>query len=245
MSISKQQAKQQIKQLIAKYIALSADDKKELTEATVVRQFIDPLLAALGWPIGDPAFYRYEQHTIAGRPDMMLTLVNGQRIFVEAKKFGKIQKLDIARNTLSGIVTPGQMALPGMAADRTPEEQQAINYAFKNDGKWAILTNFEKLRLFNARRDWLVLSFEEPRSYLDDFDHLWQLAYENVERGGLEVLSSQRVRADVDTDYLHFINEWRQKLAQDIIGRPAQNGWAFMKTVRCAWLICALWCSGC
>ncbi len=227
MTLIKQQAKKQIQQLSAKYNSLSANEKKDLTEATVVRQFIDPLLAALGWPIGDPAYYRYEQHTVAGRPDMMLTLDNGQRVFVEAKRFGKIKRLDEARNTLSGIVTPGQMSLPGMATDRTPEEQQAINYAFKNNGKWAILTNFEKLRLFNARRDWLVLSFEKPSSYLDDFDHLWQLAYENVEKGGLDALSNQRVRVDVDTNYLDFINKWRQKLAQDIIDRAAQNEWAF------------------
>ena len=34
-----------------------------------------------------------------------------------------------ARRSISGIVTPGQLALPGMAVDRTPQEQQAINYA--------------------------------------------------------------------------------------------------------------------
>ncbi len=67
-----------------------------------------------------------------------------------------------------------------MATDRTKEEQQAINYAFDNDGTWAILTNFEKLRLFNARRDWLVLSFERPSAYLDEFDLLWQLSYDSV-----------------------------------------------------------------
>ncbi len=227
MTITKQQAKKEIEALISKYHALTPDEKKEITEASVVRQFIDPLLAALGWPIGEPAHYSYEHHTIAGRPDMMLTLDNGLRIFVEAKRFGKIKRLDVFRNTLSGIVTPGQMALPGMAADRSPEEQQAINYAFKNNGKWAILTNFEKLRLFNARRDWMVLSFEEPRSYLENFDHLWQLAYENVEKGGLEALNNQRVRVDVDTDYLNFINDWRLKLAQDLVKRPLQNKWVF------------------
>ena len=31
--------------------------------------------------------------------------------------------------------------------------------------------------------------------------------------------------SDVDTDYLNFINEWRLKLAQDIVQRPRQNPW--------------------
>jgi hypothetical protein len=119
------------------------------------------------------------------------------------------------------------MALPGMAVDRTPEEQQAINYAFANGGTWAILTNFERLRLFNARRDWLVLSFERPGAFLTEFDQLWQLAYHNVVNGSLDALSSQRYARDIDSPYLDFVNEWREKLAQDLIGRRTQNPWAF------------------
>jgi hypothetical protein len=119
------------------------------------------------------------------------------------------------------------MTLPGMATDRTAEEQQAINYAFKNGATWAILTNFEKLRLFNARRDWLVLSFERPDAFLEEFELLWQLSYESVLEGRLDILSSQRHRKDVDTDYLNFINEWRERLAEDIVSRPSENGWVF------------------
>src|SRR5258708_31725337 len=114
-----------------------------------------------------------------------------------------------------------------MAVDRTPEEQQAINYAFANNGTWAILTNFEKLRLFNARRDWLVLSFEKPIAYIDEFDLLWQLAYHNVIEGSLDSLNNQRVTAEIDSDYLRFINEWRENLAQDIVEHRADNAWAF------------------
>jgi hypothetical protein len=201
--------------------------RKEITEAGVIHQFLDPLLEALGWPINDPARYKYELGTLAGRPDMTLFPEQGGTIFVEAKRFGAIKELEQARKTIAGIVTPGQLALPGMATDRTEEEQQAINYAFKNGATWAILTNFEKLRLFNARRDWLVLSFERPSAYLDELDLLWQLSYTSVCRGGLDALSNQRHREDVDTDYLNFINEWRQKLAQDLIARPDDNPWAF------------------
>src|SRR5258706_2453855 len=160
MTLTEQQAKQNLKALIDKYNKLAVDERKVMSEASVVRQFIDILLRdVLGWPIEDPARYRYEQVTQVGRPDMMLTPEKGGTIFVEAKRFGIIKELEQARRDIRGVVTPGQLALPGMAVDRTPEEQQAINYAFANNGTWAILTNFEKLRLFNARRDWLVLSF--------------------------------------------------------------------------------------
>lgn len=225
MSLPQAQARQQIKTLIDKYRSLAESERKALSEANVVHQFVVPLLETLGWPTQDPARYRYELQTVAGRPDMTLIPASGGTIFVEAKRFGAISELAEARQTIAGIVTPGELALPGMATDRTLAEQQAINYAFQNGGQWAILTNFERLRLFNARRDWLVLSFERPGAYLDEFDLLWQLSYTQVCNGGLDGLSNQRYRVDVDTDYLNFINTWRERLAQDILARRRENPW--------------------
>ena len=227
MPPQQQQAQRTLRDLIAKYRKLSDTERKTLSEANVVAQFIQPLLDALGWPTGDPARFKYELHTHGGRPDITLLPDAGGTLFVEAKRFGVVQELAEARKTLAGTITPGQLALPGMATDRTAEEQQAINYAFTNGGTWAILTNFEKLRLFNARRDWLVLSFERPEAYLDEFDLLWQIAYPSILDGDLERLSNQRHREDVDTEYLHFINGWRERLAQDIVAHPQRNPWAF------------------
>lgn len=227
MTITEQSARQHLKTLVEKYDKLPQDERRQITEDGVIRQFIDILLRdVLGWPIEDPARYKYELHTQAGRPDITLLPENGGTIFVEAKKFGIIKQLEQARYTIAGTILPGQLALPGMSVDRTPEEQQAINYAFDNGGTWAILTNFEKLRLFNARRDWLVLSFEEPSAYLHDFDLLWQLAYPNVLKGSLDDLSKQRHMEEVDSVYLSFINEWREKLARDIVQHLDTNRWA-------------------
>src|SRR5260221_10381812 len=120
MALTEAQAKQNLQALIEKFGKLSADDRKQMSEASVVRQFIDILLRdVLGWPIEDPVRYRYEQVTQVGRPDMMLTPERGGTIFVEAKRFGIIKELAQARKTISGIVTPGQLSLPGMAVDRT------------------------------------------------------------------------------------------------------------------------------
>lgn len=226
--LRKEQARLAIQALIDEYRRLRREDKayfERMSETDVVNKFVTPLLAALGWPTKGSE-YRQEVYTQVGRPDIRAEYAPKQYIYVEAKRFGVINPL--ARNTLAGVLTPGQMMLPGMATDRTKEEQQAINYAFANDGAWAILTNFERFRLFNARRDWLVFSIEHPDGYLEaDFEYLWQLAWHNVQKGSLDHLSNQRARADVDSDYLNFINEWRLKLAQDIVGRQAQNWWAF------------------
>ncbi len=221
----RQLARQQIEDLVKKYNAIAEEERPYLTEANVLHQFIDPLLRALGWPMDDPARCKYELNTQTGRPDVVLFPEVGGAVYVEAKRFGIIDKLAQSRNRLDGIVTPGQLSLPGMAADRTAEEQQAINYAFSNGGTWAILLNFERLRLFNARRDWLVLAFETPRAYLDEFDQLWQLSYEAILNGRLDELSNQRHREDVDSDYLNFINTWRERLAQDILDKRTENWW--------------------
>jgi predicted type IV restriction endonuclease len=185
------EARQALQKLVEDYNRLTADQRENMIEASVVRQFIDRLLRdVLGWPIEDPARYKYELATQAGRPDITLIPDMGGTVFVEAMRFGVIKELKEARNRIEGVITPGQMALPGMAVDRTEEEQQAINYAFANGATWAIMTNFEKLRLFNARRDWLVLSFERPGAYLDEFEQLWQLAYHSILNGSLDRLSS-------------------------------------------------------
>ena len=127
-------ARHQIETLIQRFNALDAGERKMMTEASVVRQFVDPLLKALGWPIEDPKRYKYELYTEACRPDITLLPEGGAPLFVEAKRFGLISELKEARRTITGIVTPGQLALPGMAVDRTPQEQQAINYAFQGAG---------------------------------------------------------------------------------------------------------------
>ena len=228
MQIQKEHARQTIQSLIAEYRRLRREEKgyfERMSETDVINKFVTPLFEALGWPTRGSEF-RQEVHTVAGRPDIRAEYAANEYIYVEAKRFGVIGEL--SRTTLSGVLTPGQMMLPGMATDRTKEEQQAINYAFANGGSWAILTNFERFRLFNARRDWLVFSIENPDGYLEaDFEYVWQLAWHNIQNGSLERLSNQRARADVDNDYLNFINEWRLKLAQDIVQRPLKNWWAF------------------
>ncbi len=228
MPLTEAQARQALKALLKDYQALTPDARAQMSEASVVRQFVDRLLEeVLGWPIKDPERYKYELTTQAGRPDLTLFPEVGGTIFIEGKKFGVIKELAHARKVLSGTLTPGQMGLPGMLVDRTQEEQQAINYAFENGGTWAILTNFEKLRLFNARRDWMVLSFETPNDYLHDFDLFWQLSYQNVLKGSLDRLNNLRHTEEVDTTYLAFINEWRERLARDIVERRTENPWAF------------------
>jgi predicted type IV restriction endonuclease len=132
--VTQEQARSKISELIHKYQGMSEKTKSAITEAGVVHQFLDQFLRALGWPVDDPDRYKYELFVAGGRPDMTLMPETGGSLFVEAKRFGVIADLKRIKPSLSDIVTPGQMALPGMATDRTTEEQQAINLCLPKRG---------------------------------------------------------------------------------------------------------------
>lgn len=205
--------------LIASYRAL---DRPELqSEANVRANFIDPLFALLSWPTSDPALYNREAFVRgAGFADIALKIdprAENPLIFVEAKRLGAIEPLERVQDKRNREVARLRLQLPGMSVDRTREEQQAINYAYQKGMHWAILTNFERFRLFNARRDTLVLNFDSPQELLERFDELWQLAFTEVQQGSLEGLKAHRERLDIDEEYLRLINVWRARLGEDIL----------------------------
>ena len=218
-TISPAQAKVKLQQLIENYRILSQPETQ--SEANVRANFIDPLFEALGWPVHNPTFYNREEFVRgAGLADIALKVdpnADTPLIFVEAKRFGAIESLDRVQNRRNRSVAQRRLQLPGMSVDRTREEQQAINYAYQKGMRWAVLTNFEHFRLFNARRDTLVLSFDSPQELLDRFEELWQLAFSEVQQGSLEALRGHRERLDIDEEYLRLINEWRLRLGQDIV----------------------------
>lgn len=224
MQPSEERARDKLAQLVQSYYDLAKSESIELASESDVLVFIERLFRdVLGWPTEDITKFQREKRVVnRKRVDRILNLDNGEKIFVEAKRFGAIERLSD-----EWAIGPKQLSLPGMATDRTPEEQQAINYAFQNDGTWAILTNFQIFRLFNARRDWLVFSFEAPKAYETDFELLRQLSWENLNSGSLEALSSQRWTREVDSDYLQFINEQREQLAIDITINRSRNSWAY------------------
>ena len=226
MPLDEARARQNLEALADKFYDLTPEQRAGVSESSVFGSFILPLFRdVLGWPTEDVTRFELEKSVVRGRRvDGVLHLETGEMVFVEAKRFGAILRLS---NSNEWTMGPGQLSLPSMATDRTREEQQAINYAFENGGKWAILTNFERFRLFNARRDWLVLAFETPAAYKDDFEQLWQLSWDEIHRGSLERLDNQRIVKDVDTNYLDFINKQREQLAIDITLNPEANGWAY------------------
>jgi predicted type IV restriction endonuclease len=129
--------RQEIEKLVKSYSDLRKfkNDKEiaAISEANVRADYIDRLFGILGWNTSNPDEYDRE-HFIsgAGFADVALILNKKPVIFIEAKRFGGIaHSKDIK-------------------GDWTFEERQSILYAVSKNCKWAILTNFEKFRVFNA-----------------------------------------------------------------------------------------------
>ncbi|HLC29837.1 MAG TPA: N-6 DNA methylase [Dehalococcoidia bacterium] len=126
-------------------------------------------------------------------------------LFLEAKRFGMIP--------LSSQRT----------GDRTTEEKQAFRYARGKKITYAILTNFERLHIFNADHERLIHPFDSPEDYVNNFETLWRLSPLEVERGSLPWWEGQLEKKDVDLEFLAALRRWRLQLANAIHDHNASN----------------------
>ena len=107
--------------------------------------------------------------------------------------------------------------------DRTPEEKQAFKYARQEKIRWAVLTNFERLHVFDADQERLILAFDDPQEYVQRIEELNRLARANMEHKSLEHFASLQAKEDIDRHFLENLMRWRKLLAQDILDRNANN----------------------
>jgi len=204
-----------IKVLMSKYNSLKNElgekGLKDLSEANIRKDFVDPLFKVLGWKIDDYHEYDAESYVRgAGYVDIALKIDGKPTVFIEAKRFGLIPSRSErgVQTTLSG---------QKIYADWTAEERQVLNYAGMSVGvKWAILTNFEKLRLFNARTGVTVLDIESVGQYPERLDDLALLSKRNVSTGNIDKLESRMELPDIDLDFLNLLNDLRLKLARNV-----------------------------
>ena len=158
-----------IEGLIAKYKKAKVDKVlNSYSEANVRKDFIDVLFQVLGWDIHDKDEYSSEMYVRqVGFVDITFLIEGEPIIFLEAKKFSIIQKLDDRNRDFE------EKTDSSLQGDWTSEERQVLNYALGEAKlKWAIITNFEIFRLFNAKNGLMVLNFDDPSEYLERFDEL-------------------------------------------------------------------------
>jgi hypothetical protein len=163
----KEEAKNEIQSLIDKYKRISESGRvNTYKEEQTKKDFILPLFRALGWQVEDGDEVGAEEKVSKGRVDYAFNLNGIPRFFVEAKAM----KEDLER----------------------PEyAKQAINYSWLKGVIWAILTDFEGIKVFNAEVKWQRLQesllFEMKwDQFLERFDQLWLLSKESVSNGTLD-----------------------------------------------------------
>lgn len=176
------------------------------SEANLRANLIDPLFSLLGWDILDVQEYDREAFVRgAGFADIKLSIEGRPVAFLEAKRIGAIPASGERKRI-----------------ELLPEERQAIRYARSKGVPWAILTNFERLIVFDADDQRPVLTFDDPQEYLDRLDQLLWLSKEKIETSLRWWKGRQRVEP-VDLGFLDQLEDWRLTLARDMYRHNREN----------------------
>ncbi len=125
MTVSYVEARAEVGRLVDRFARLSAHNHKHYNEPATRQEFILPLFRALGWNVEDAREVSPEEKVSRGFVDYSFRLGGIPRFFLETKK----------------IVTD---------LDDPRWAQQTINYAWLKGVTWAVLSDFEGLKVFNA-----------------------------------------------------------------------------------------------
>ncbi|MFC2174780.1 Eco57I restriction-modification methylase domain-containing protein [archaeon] len=202
--MDKGNAKQRIEGLITKFQRIVDEDKlRGYSEERTKNEFIEPLFEALGWDMRnertDDEVIK-EQRVLRGRADYAFRLDGVIRFFVEAKG---------AKANL----------------DNSEFAKQAISYGFNKGVTWAVLTDFEGLKVFNCEWNeqniWRNQVFElRYTQFLNEFDKLWLLSKEAFDKNAMVdyaiTVGKRTPRKSVSELLLKELLVWRAALSKDI-----------------------------
>ncbi|MBE0519412.1 N-6 DNA methylase [Candidatus Bathyarchaeota archaeon] len=164
------------------------------------KDFILPLFRALGWNIEDSTEVTAEEKISKKRVDYGFRINGIPKFFLEAKSL----KVDL---------------------DKPKFFEQAVNYAWHKGCTWAVLTDFEAVKILNAEwraANYLQSHFTTIRSYefLKRFDELWLLSKDSFEQGLLnkeaEKWGKKTKKTSIDKQLLADFTRFREMLSRNI-----------------------------
>ena len=196
---TKEEAKVKVAELVGKYEVAKATGKlRSYSEEETKKDFILPLFEALGWSVLDKNEVTAEETISGDRVDYGFYIGRRVKFYLEAKK---------------------------ISADLNKPEfaDQAVKYSWNKGATWAVLTDFESIKVFNSQvidkslADKMFFSID-CREYLDRFDQLWLLSRqafeENTLDGEAEKYGKKLQRVSVNTMLYKELNECREILTQ-------------------------------
>lgn len=196
-----EESKNTIASLVAKYYKVVKDGGlKRYTEEETKKDFILPLFKALGWDVDDKREVSAEEHMSSGRPDYGFYIDGWTKFYLEAKPL----KSDLNREEYA---------------------RQAVSYSWNKDVTWAILTDFESLKVFNAQNvnsslgDKLFFEIHCDE-YLDRYDQLYLLSRQAFEIDGIDAeatkFGKKLQRESVTISLYKDLNEARKLLTKGL-----------------------------
>ncbi len=201
--MTKEEAKQQIQKLVEKYQrVVEAGKIKSYNEAQTRNEFIEPLFEFLGWDMRNLTTdneVTTEENVSGGRVDLAFRFNGIPALFLEAKAM----KVDL---------------------DEWKWAEQAINYSWNKSVTWAVLTDFESIKIFNAEIPPKSISqnlFIEIKcqDYIDRLDQLWLLSKESFEQKLLDKEAQKwgklTTRKQVGEKLFEDLMSWRVLLTKD------------------------------
>ena len=193
--------KQEIRKLIEKYNRVVEEKRvSKYNEEMTKKDFILPLFRALGWNTEDSNEVTAEEKISQKRVDYGFRINGIPKFFLEAKLLKE------------GLDNPKFI-------------EQAINYAWHKGCTWAVLTDFESVKIFNA--EWKTSNPSQShlktilcQEFLDRFNELWLLSRESFEQGLIdkeaEKWGKKAKKIPVDKQLLVDFTRFRELLSKNI-----------------------------
>ena len=193
---SQAQAYSEIERLVRTFKAMPTLQRKGLNEMQTRLGYILPLFRALGWDINNSSEVSSEEKVSRGWVDFSFRIGNVPRFFLETKRANE------------DLNDPRWV-------------QQLIDYTWTKSVTWALLSDFEGLRVFNA--EWKETDpfraqfFEfDLDTYLTDFERLWWLSKEETSKRRLdkeaEKVGNKVKRQPVNQNLFADLKKWRESL---------------------------------
>jgi len=186
----------EVERLVANFKNMPASQRRGMNEMQTRLGYILPLFKALGWDTSNINEVSPEEKVSRGWVDFSFRIGNVPRFFLETKKVNE------------DLNDPRWV-------------KQAIDYAWTKSVTWALLSDFEGLRVFNAEwkesnpfsAQFFELSLD---SYLTEFERLWWLSKEQTLARRLdteaEKVGKKVKRLPVSQHLFDDLKKWRENL---------------------------------
>jgi predicted RNA methylase len=199
--MDKERAKEEIRVLLERYTQIMKKEReiKSKEEEMTKKDLIRPLFErVLRWNFEEDV--TAEEKISKGWVDYGFRINDVPKFFLEAKALGE-------------------------NLDNQKFFEQAVNYAYYKRCPWAVLTNFETVKILNAEWEtpyyfsshFMTIKCNE---FVDRFEDLWLLSKESFEQGLLDKLAEKygkrTKKASVDKQLLNDFTKFRDMLSKNI-----------------------------